>query len=89
MTRWRRETAPAFDRASRKLDPTVLRRVRAYLDVLCELDDPRARGKPLHGDLADFWRFRIGDYRVIAAIADARLVIVAVGTGHNSELFRR
>ncbi len=89
MTRWRLETAPAFDRAARKLDPTVLRHVRAYLDALCELDDPRARVKPLHGDVADFWRFKIGDYRVIAAIEDQRLVIVAVGLGHRSQLYRR
>ena len=43
----------------------VLRRIKAYLDEVCELEDPRSRGKGLSADLAGYWRYRIGDYRVL------------------------
>lgn len=89
MTRWRLETAPEFERAARKLDPTTLRRIRVYLEALCQMEDPRARGKPLHGNLGGFWRYRIGDYRVLVSIEDQRLVIVAIELGHRSQVYRR
>jgi len=88
VTRWRLETSPQFDKAARKLDRVVLRRVRAYLEEICELEDPRQRGKALTADLAGYWRYRVGDYRVVVAIRDASLVVVAIGLGHRSEIYR-
>ncbi|HRP48405.1 MAG TPA: type II toxin-antitoxin system RelE/ParE family toxin [Trueperaceae bacterium] len=52
------------------------------------LEDPRTRGKLLHGEHAGFWRFRIGDYRVVALIEDRRLVIVAIAIGHRSNIYK-
>jgi mRNA interferase RelE/StbE len=80
-------TSPQFDKAARKLDPQVLRRVKTYLDEVCELDDPRSRGKGLSGDLAGYWRYRIGDYRVLVEIRDEQLVIVAITLGHRSGIY--
>ena len=87
MSRWALETSPQFDKAARKLDPQVLRRVKTYLDEVCELDDPRSRGKGLSGDLAGYWRYRIGDYRVLVEIRDEQLVIVAITLGHRSGIY--
>ena len=87
MSRWALEASPQFDKAARKLDPQVLRRVKVYLDEVCELDDPRSRGKGLSGDLAGYWRYRIGDYRVLVEIRDAQLVIVAIMLGHRSGIY--
>ncbi len=87
MTRWHLETSPQFDKAVRKLDRQTLLRVKSYLEAVCELDDPRVRGKSLSGDLGGYWRYRIGDYRVIVEIRDSVLVIVAVGLGHRSEIY--
>ena len=87
MTRWQLETSAQFDKAARKLDRPVLRRIRSYLDEVCEFEDPRSRGKGLSADLAGYWRYRIGDYRVIVEIRDNVLVIVAVGVGHRSEIY--
>ena len=84
MSRWGLETSPRFDKAARKLDRQVLRRVKAYLDEVCELDDPRSRGKGLTGDLAGYWRYRIGDYRVLVEVRDDDLVIIAITLGHRS-----
>ena len=84
MSRWGLETSPQFDKAARKLDRHVLRRVKAYLDEVCELDDPRSRGKGLTGDLAGYWRYRIGDYRVLVEVRDEDLIIIAITLGHRS-----
>ena len=87
MSRWALETSPQFDKAARKLDPQVLRRVKVYLEEVGELDDPRSRGKGLTGDLAGYWRYRIGDYRVLVEIRDELLVIVAITLGHRSGIY--
>jgi mRNA interferase RelE/StbE len=88
MTLWQLETSAEFDRAARKLDQATLRRIKAYLDELVELEDPRTRGRGLSADLAGYWRYRIGDYRVIVEIREHVLVIVAIGLGHRSEIYR-
>ncbi len=87
MSRWALETSAQFDKAARKLDRQVLRRVKVYLDEVCELDDPRSRGKGLTGELAGYWRYRIGDYRVLVEIRDELLVIVAITLGHRSGIY--
>lgn len=87
MSRWGLETSPQFDKAARTLDPQVLRRVKAYLNEVCGLDDPRSHGKGLTGDLAGYWRYRIGDYRVLVEVRDDDLVIIAITLGHRSGIY--
>jgi len=88
MSRWRLETTADFDRAVRKLDePTVLR-IKKYLDGLIELDNPRERGRRLTAELSSYWRYRIGDYRLLVEIHDDVLVLIAVGLAHRSEIYR-
>ena len=87
MSRWGLETSPQFDKAARKLDAQVLRRVKAYLDEVCELDNPRLRGKALTGDLAGYRRYRVGDYRILAEVRDDDLVIIAITLGHRSGVY--
>lgn len=87
MSRWHLETTAAFDKAARKLDRPAIVRIKRYLDAVCELDDPRQRGKGLSADLAGYWRYRIGDYRVVVEIRDSSLVLVAISLGHRSEIY--
>lgn len=87
MTRWQLESSAQFDRAARTLDRQVLRRMRAYLEAVCDLEDPRTRGKGLTGPFAGYWRYRIGDYRVIVEIRESVMVIVAIGLGHRSDIY--
>lgn len=87
MSRWQLETAAAFDKAARKLDRPIVVRIKRYLDEVCALEDPRQRGKGLTADRAGYWRYRIGDYRVVVEIRDSELVVVAIGLGHRSEIY--
>jgi mRNA interferase RelE/StbE len=83
-----------FDRVAvkelSKLDPPMARRIVSFLrERLAPLDDPRAIGEALRGDaLGEYWKYRLGDYRIIARIVDHRLVIVVVRIGHRREVYR-
>lgn len=51
-------------------------------------DNPRVRGKALKANLSDYWRYRVGNYRVITEIKDDDLVVVAVEIGHRKEIYK-
>jgi mRNA interferase RelE/StbE len=87
VSSWRIETTTKFDKSIRKLDRVVATRIIAYLEDLLTLEDPRQRGKGLTGDRAGYWRYRIGDYRVIAEIHDRALVILAIDVSHRSTAY--
>lgn len=87
MTRWLLETSEEFDKAARKLDKPTLRRIRQYLSQVIELDDPRSRGRGLAANRAGYWRYRIGDCRVIVEIVEDQLRVIAISLGHRSSIY--
>ena len=52
-------------------------------------DDPRIHGKRLSGSLRSAWRYRVGDYRLIADIIDDTVVICILEVGHRSNVYER
>ena len=50
-------------------------------------DNPRLYGKALDSDFKGYWRYRVGDYRLIANIQDNLLVIEIVRVGHRREIY--
>lgn len=58
-------------------------------DRVAPLDDPRGIGEALKGSrLGEFWKYRVGDYRVIAHIEDGLLRILIVRVGNRREVHR-
>ena len=51
-------------------------------------DNPRAHGKGLTGNLSGKWRYRVGDYRLLADIQDDKVVIMMLRVGHRSEIYK-
>lgn len=51
------------------------------------LENPRSLGKPLKGELGIFWRYRVGDYRVLCEIQDDKLLILAAVIGHHRDIY--
>lgn len=49
--------------------------------------DPRAYGKSLKGDLKDQWRYRVGNYRILAGIEDEKVLILVVNIGHRRDVY--
>jgi mRNA interferase RelE/StbE len=87
---WRIEIDPAAQRELDKLDQPVARRVLKFLDQrLGQLDDPRKIGERLHGTLSEFWKYRVGDYRLICSLEDDRLVVLLLRVGHRREVYKR
>lgn len=70
-----------------KFDNSIKKRILDYMDEVAKLKDPRERGKMLVGNLLGFWRYRVGDYRVLCRIRDTELVISVVEVGHRREVY--
>jgi mRNA interferase RelE/StbE len=87
---WHVELSHAVDRALGKLDAQQARRILNFLHQrVSKLEDPRSIGKPLQGSrLGEFWRYRVGDYRLICKIEDSRLVVLVLRIGDRREVYR-
>ncbi|MBR7015022.1 MAG: type II toxin-antitoxin system RelE/ParE family toxin [Lachnospiraceae bacterium] len=82
------ETTSRFDKEFKKLDRYTQRMIKAWIEKnLVGCTDPRIHGKGLTANRSGQWRYRIGDYRLICAIEDSRLVILALSVGHRSEIY--
>lgn len=88
---WRIEIERAAARELERLDPPVARRILSFLqERLAPLDDPRALGQALRGSqLGEFWKYRVGDYRIIAALRDVELEVLVVRVGRRDSVYRR
>ena len=71
----------------KQLDKPVQKRITKFLTELTELADPRSKGKMLVGNFSGFWRYRVGDYRLICRIHDEELEILVVEVGHRKEIY--
>lgn len=87
---WSVELAQSAERELDKLDPPRRKRILKFLDErVATLNDPRSLGEALHGSrLGEFWKYRVGDYRLICKIEDARLVVLVLRVGHRKEIYR-
>ena len=86
---WTIEYAESVRKTVRKLETQQRQRIRTFLEErLASLGDPRSIGKSLSGSLAGLWRYRVGDYRVIARIEDERMVILVVRIGPRKAVYR-
>ena len=73
----------------RKLDRQVARRIVDFMDErVAVLENPRVTGKALTGPLGSFWRYRVGDCRVICDIQDGALRVLVVQVGNRREIYR-
>lgn len=70
-----------------KLDKPIQKQIQKFILKLEGMSDPRASGKMLVGNLLGFWRYRVGDYRLLCRIVDKELVITVVEVGHRKEVY--
>ena len=75
-------------RTLKKLDPSIANLIYAWIGKnLVDCENPRAHGKALSANLSGLWRYRVGDFRLIAEIQDDKLVILMIEIGHRSEVY--
>jgi mRNA interferase RelE/StbE len=87
---WRIEFERGAARELEKLGPQSERRILRFLrDRVAALDDPRSIGQTMKSErFGEFWRYRIGDFRMIARIEDAKGLILVPRVGHLREIYR-
>jgi len=87
---WKIEFLPEAERELAKLDTTVIRRILNFLDNRLKLlEDPRSIGEALKGqELGKYWKYRVGDYRLICSVQDDQVRVLVVRIGHRREVYR-
>jgi len=85
---WRVEFGSAAARDLRKLGAQAQRLILKYLrERIATAQDPRRFGHALSRDLKGLWRYRVGDFRIVAAIEDDRFIVIVVTVGHRREVY--
>jgi len=84
------ELSESAERELGKLDAPQAKRILKFLHQrVAKLEDPRSIGEALHGSrLGEFWKYRVGDYRLICKIEDDRLIVLVLRVGHRKEIYR-
>ena len=78
------EYLPQVFKTLEKMDKFTKRIIVEWIEKnLVDCENPRLFGKPLSANRAGQWRYRIGDYRIIAKIEDDKLIILVIAIGHR------
>lgn len=73
-----------------QLDAPIRRRILSFLhERIASLEDARSIGEALKGArLGQLWKYRVGDYRLIASIEDEAVKILVVKIGNRKEVYK-
>jgi mRNA interferase RelE/StbE len=84
------ELSESAYRELNKLDAQPRKRILKFLHQrVTKLENPRSIGEALHGsELGEFWKYRVGDYRLICKIEDDRVLVLVLGVGHRKDIYR-
>lgn len=87
---WRIEFAGSAAKALSELDRPVARRILRFLrERIAAAKDPRSLGQaPKGSELGTFWKYRVGDFRIIVQIDDAAVRILVVRLGQRRDVYR-
>ncbi len=82
------EYLPQAVKTLEKMDKYTKRILIEWIEKhLVGCSDPRVHGKALTANRVGQWRYRVGDYRIIAKIQDGRLIILIIAIGHRREIY--
>lgn len=85
---WTVEYTDGALRDLKKLDRQTRALILAWIEKnLIGCTDPRSRGKGLTANRSGQWRYRVGDYRILADIQDGKVVILVLTVGHRSNVY--
>lgn len=86
---WQIEFTEASLKQLKKMDRAVAKRIVEFMKIrIAAQHDPRISGKALQGkSLGIYWRYRIGDYRIICDIQDQKLIVLVVEVGHRKDIY--
>lgn len=74
----------------KKLDNYTQRMIMAWIKKnLIGCENPRQHGKALTANHKGEWRYRVGDYRILAEILDDTIIIYILTVGHRKEVYNK
>jgi len=87
---WKVELSNLARKNLADMDLQHSRRILTFLqERVARLDNPRSIGEALKGSkLGEFWKYRVGDYRIISSIEDNALKILVVRIGNRKEVYK-
>ncbi|WP_297445267.1 type II toxin-antitoxin system RelE/ParE family toxin [Desulfurobacterium sp.] len=86
---WRIELTRTAVKDLKRIDRKQTERILEFLKKLSESENPCQKGKALKGYLGEFWRYRVGDYRVICNIEVEKERILVLRVGHRKNVYRK
>lgn len=86
---WTIEVTGNAAKQIKRLGSADAKRIIDYLrDRIAQLDHPRQLGKPLQGsELGSYWRYRVGDYRILCELDDCELIVLVIEAGHRRKIY--
>lgn len=84
---WKITYQPRAFKVFSKLDNNSQEKLIDYLEKIA--NNPEAFGKPLSNNLKGFWRYRVGDYRIICDLRKQELVVLVIDIGHRSKIYAK
>jgi mRNA interferase RelE/StbE len=87
---WQIKLSDSAIKSLSKLDKQIAARIIKFLrERIATLEDPRGTGKALTGAIfGSYWRYRVGDYRLICDIQDGELCILVIEVGNRKEIYQ-
>jgi mRNA interferase RelE/StbE len=86
---WKIDYTDSARKELRGMDRQQAKRILDFMDKrIAALENPREHGKTLSGPLGAFWRYRLGDYRIICDIQDNALCVLVIRIGNRNTVYR-
>jgi mRNA interferase RelE/StbE len=87
---WKIEFSEGAKKSLSKLDKSIASRLLYFLEKrVAGADDPRSLGQARKGsELGEFWKYRVGDWRLICSIQDETITVYVVKIGNRREVYR-
>jgi len=86
---WKIRFSPQAKSDLQKLDTQEAGRVLKFLNErLQNRDNPRELGEPLKGVLREYWRYRVGDFRLLCRLEDSIVTVLVVRVAHRREVYK-
>ena len=89
MKKYKVDYTNAARKIINKLDDQIKTRIKNWINNYLEgCENPRFQGKALTGKFAGKWRYRVGNYRIIAEIQDDKIVILIVDVDKRNDIYK-
>jgi len=85
---WEIRLSDEAKRQVKRLDKTIANRILDYLDYrIASSSQPRQLGIAMQGRFRGYWRYRVGDYRIICDIQDEIVTVLVLVIGHRKDIY--